>query len=154
QAARCRRLLQSSIVDFYLPWCVDKANGGYLESLRDGRFAATGEKFLTLQGRQLWFFSTLAREGIEKDAALAAAKSGIDFLRGHMLDRTNGGYFSKVTDAGKPVDPRKHVYLNAFAIYGLVSYYQATHDPQALADAQQLFRVLEEKAHDKKNGGY
>src|ERR1700693_454764 len=115
EAARCRSLLKTSIVDFYLPACIDTVNGGYLESLRDGKFAPTGEKFLTLQGRQLWFFSTLAREGIEKPAALGAAKSGIDFLRTHMHDRAHGGYFSKVSDTGKPIDPRKHVYLNAFA---------------------------------------
>src|SRR5437016_2972023 len=76
QAQRCRQILQTSLIDFYLPACVDRANGGYFESLRDGQFAATGEKFLTQQGRQLWFFSTLAGEGIQKEAALAAAKSG------------------------------------------------------------------------------
>ena len=74
QARRCRQILKTSIIDFYLPACVDTTNGGYLESLRGDRFAPTGEKFLTLQARQLWFFSTLAAAGIEKDAALAAAK--------------------------------------------------------------------------------
>jgi mannobiose 2-epimerase len=154
QAARCRQLLKTSVIDFYLPACVDTANGGYYESLRDGKFAPTGEKFLTLQGRQLWFFSTLAREGIEKQAARAASKSGYDFLLAHMYDSTHGGYYSKVDDTGKPVDPRKHVYLNAFAMYGLVAYHRATGDPKALAATRDLFRVLEEKAHDKKNGGY
>ena len=71
-----------------------------------------------------------------------------------MRDRKNGGYFSKVSDAGQPTDRRKHVYLNAFVLYGLVAYHQATRDPQALAAARDLFRVLEEKAHDRENGGY
>jgi mannobiose 2-epimerase len=154
QAQRCRQILKTSIVDFYLPACVDSVNGGYLESLRGGKFAPTGEKFLTLQGRQLWFFSTLAREGIEEKAARAAAKSGFDFLEGHLRDRKHGGYFAKVNDAGRPTDRRKHVYLNAFALYGLVAYHRATGDAQALAAAQELFRVLEEKAHDKRHGGY
>ena len=154
QAQHCLELLKTSVIDFYLPACLDSVNGGYLESLRGGKFAPTGEKFLTLQGRQLWFFSTLAREGIEKDAALAAAKSGIDFLEAHFRDGRHGGYFSKMSDDGKPVDSRKHVYLNAFAMYGLVSYYRATGDAEALGSAQALFRVLEDKAHDAKNGGY
>src|SRR5438874_3319443 len=80
QAARCRRILETSIVKFYLPNCVDQTNGGYLESLRDGKFAPSSEKFLTMQGRQLWFFSTLAHENIDKEAALAAAKTGFEFL--------------------------------------------------------------------------
>ncbi len=154
QAARCRHILKTSLVDFYLPACVDNDSGGYLESLRDGKFAATGDKFLTLQARQLWFFSTLAREGIEAKAALAAARSGFDFVERHMRDRQHGGYFSKVSDAGRATDRRKHVYLNAFALYGLVAYHQAARAPQALAAAQDLFRVLEEKAHDAKHGGY
>jgi mannobiose 2-epimerase len=153
-AKRCRTILKTSLVDFYLPACVDRDNGGYLESLRNCKFAPTGEKFLTMQGRQLWFFSTLAREGIENPAALAAAKTGYDFLEGRMRDRQHGGYFAKVTDSGQRRDPRKHVYLNAFALYGLTAYHRATGDATALTAAQDLFRVLEEKAHDKQHGGY
>jgi mannobiose 2-epimerase len=154
QAQRCRQILKTSIVDFYLPACVDSVNGGYLESLRGGKFAPAGEKFLTLQGRQLWFFSKLSFLGAQKQGAPAAAKAGFDFLEGHMRDRKHGGYFAKVSDAGQPTDRRKHVYLNAFALYGLVAYHRATGDAQALAAAQDLFRVLEEKAHDKRHGGY
>lgn len=154
QASRCRKILKSSLVDFYLPACVDPVHGGYLESLRDGMFAPTGERFLTQQGRQLWFFSTLAINGIEKPAALAAARSGFEFLERHMRDRQHGGYYSKVSDSGEPIDPRKHVYLNSFALYGLVAYHRASHDPAALTAAQDLFRILDEKAYDRKNGGY
>src|SRR6516162_3483012 len=57
QSRRCREILKTSIIDFYLPACVDRKDGGYFEALKGNRFAATGEKFLTLQSRQLWFFS-------------------------------------------------------------------------------------------------
>jgi mannobiose 2-epimerase len=154
QACRCRHILKTSLVDFYLPAAVDRANGGYFESLRDGKLAPSGEKFLTMQGRQLWFFSTLAREGIDRDAALDAARAGFEFLERSMRDRRHGGYFAKVTDTGEPRDPRKHVYLNAFALYGLVAYHRATGEPRALAAAQDLLRVLEDKAHDRRHGGY
>src|SRR5262249_19824239 len=112
------------------------------------------EKFLTQQGRQLWFFSTLARDGVEPKAAREAARAGYEFLEKHMRDRRHGGYFSKVTDAGAPLDTRKHVYLNAFALYGLVAYHRATGEAGALAAARDLFRVLEEKAYDRRHGGY
>src|SRR5262249_51221683 len=116
--------------------------------------APAGEKFLTLQARQLWFFSTLAAAGLEKEAALAAAKGGFDFLEGKFRDRAHGGYFAKVSDAGKPTDRRKHVYLNAFALYGLTAYHRATGEPAALEAARDLFRTLEARAHDEANGGY
>jgi mannobiose 2-epimerase len=154
QASRCRRILQESLVDFYLPACVDSTHGGYFESLRDDKFVATGEKFLVLQARHLWFFSTLVREGIRKEAAQTGAKSGFDFLENHMRDRRHGGYYAKVSDAGEAKDARKHVYLNAFALYGLVAYYRASGDDRALVAAKDLFKILEEKAYDRRNGGY
>src|SRR5262249_29194405 len=139
QARRCRHVLKTSLVDFYLPAAVDRRHGGYFESLRGGKLAPTGEKFLTQQGRQLWFFSTLAREGVEAKAAREAARAGYEFLEKHMRDRRHGGYFSKVTDAGAPLDTRKHVYLNAFALYGLVAYHRASGEAGALAAARDLF---------------
>jgi mannobiose 2-epimerase len=154
QARRCREILKTSIIDFYLPACVDQTNGGYFESLKNRRFAPSGERFLVLQTRQLWFFSTLAAAGIEKDAALPAAKKGFDFLEGHFRDRKNGGYFAKVSDVGQPTDRRKHVYLNSFALYGLVAYHRAAQSPEALAAAKDLFATLEAKAHDGRHGGY
>jgi len=154
QARRCRKILKTSIIDFYLPACVDRANGGYFESLKGDRFALTGEKFVTLQARQMWFFSTLAAAGIEKDAALDAARVGFDFLEKRFRDRVHGGYYAKVSDAGRPTDRRKHVYLEAFALYGLTAYHRATGDATALDAAKDLFRVLEAKAHDPVHGGY
>jgi mannobiose 2-epimerase len=154
QARRCRQILKASLVDFYLPAAVDTRHGGYLESLVGGKPAPTGEKFLVLQARHLWFFSTLAREGIEAKAARKAARAGFDFLEKHFRDPVHGGYFSKVTDAGKPADPRKHAYLNAFALYGLVAYHHAATEPRALDAARALFHVLEVKAHDRRHSGY
>lgn len=154
QAQRCRHILKTSLVDFYLPACVDPVIGGYFESLRAGKFVPTGERFLTLQARHLWFFSMLVENGIDPVRARAAAKSGFDFLEKYMRDRVHGGYYSKVTDTGAPKDKRKHVYLNAFALYGLVAYYRATKDPAALAAGKDLFGVLEAKAHDRRHGGY
>lgn len=154
QAARCERLLRSSLIDFYLPGCLDHEHGGYYEVLKDGRFAGSGEKFLTLQARHLWFFSTLALEGFDRDNALAAAKHGFEFIHGKMRDPEFGGYYSKVTDEGAPKDARKHAYLNSFALYGLVAYGRASGDARAITAAKALFEVLESKAHDKEFGGY
>ena len=154
QAERCRAILKESLIDFYLPACLDQRHGGYYEILRDGQFAGSGEKFLTLQARHLWFFSTLASEGFEPEKSLAAARHGYQFIQQKMRDPVHGGYYSKVTDTGEPKDPRKHAYLNAFTLYGLVVYHRASKDAGALEAARQLFQVLEEKAYDREFGGY
>jgi mannobiose 2-epimerase len=157
QAERCRRLLKESVIDFYLPGCIDQKNGGYHEVLKDGEFANANEKFLTLQARQVWFFSTLAKNGIDQEKALSAASHGFEFLQRKMLDREHGGYFSKVTDGGEIKDARKHAYLNSFALYALVAFAEASSNEQkavALKAAKELFEVLDGKAYDHEFGGY
>ena len=153
-AQQCRSILKESIVDFYLPGCVDQEHGGYLENLdSNGRFV-TDEKFLTLQARHLWFFSAIAKAGIDTDRALKAATLGYQFIEDHFHDPRNGGYFTKVARDGTPTDRRKHVYPLAFVIYGLVEYAEATGRDEPLHRAMNLFETLEAKCYDKEHGGY
>ncbi len=153
-ARRCRRLLEQSVIDFYLPACLDRQHGGYLEILDDqGKFAPS-EKFLTLQARQCWFFSTLAVSDVRRDEALAAARTGYEFLRTYFYDKNSGGYFAKTTRDGTPSDRRKHIYPNAFVIYALVEYHRATGDEEPLQQAMQLYQTLEKRCHDDQHGGY
>jgi len=154
-ADRCRKLLESSVLDFYFPDCVDTRHGGYLEVIdADGKFVGSDEKFLTLQARQLWTSSAMAEAGIRREELLPIAKTGYGFLVEHFRDAKYGGYYSKVTDAGVPLDRRKHVYLNAFALYALTAYHRASGLPEPLKLAQKLFQTIEEKAYDKAAGGY
>lgn len=153
-ADRCRRMLESSVFDFYFPGCIDQHQGGYLESLDDnGNFIGT-DKFLTLQARQLWFFSACAVQGIHRDESLAAAKTGYAFLQNHFRDPDNGGYFVSTTREGAPVDRRKHVYPLSFVIYGFVEYHRATGLQAPLDEALKLFEELDLHCHDAINGGY
>lgn len=154
QASRCRELLRRSVLDFYLPGCIDVVNGGYLEDWRDGRFLARGEKFVTLQARQVWFFSTLAAANIERPRCLEAAWTGHLFLERFFRDPRSGGYFSTTDEMGNVKDPRKHAYHNAFVLYALVAYHQATRDRAVLRRAQELFRALDQRAYDARYGGY
>lgn len=154
QARRCRRILQETIVDFFLPACLDRINGGYFEVEEGGKFRPAGEKFLLLQARHAWFFSFIAEHGIAAEEALDAARSGIEFLETHMRDRSRGGYFSTVTDAGEPIDRRKHIGLNVFALFALARYSLASGDTAALTAARDLFKTLETHARDHQYGGY
>lgn len=155
RSKECLQLLNSSILDFYLPNAVDTKHGGFLENLdANGHFVSGGGKFLTLQARQIWTFSTCAERGIRKEECLAAAKQGFDFLQKHFYDSKNGGYYNQLNDDGTVRDSKKHSYLNSFALYALAAYYRASSDPTALKAATNLFETLDEKAYDKQRGGY
>lgn len=65
------------------------------------------------------------------------------------MDKENGGIFWSMKYDGTPEDTTKHTYNQAFSIYALSSYYEATHDEEALAMAKELFHIIETKCTDE-----
>ena len=106
------------------------------------------EKGCILNSRILWFFAnaymTLGEEKLKEDADHAYA-----FLKEKCLDREYGGMFWSVTYDGKPSDTTKHTYNQAFAIYALSSYYDATGNKEALEIARGLQKVIEDRCTDE-----
>lgn len=87
---------------------------------------------------------TLGEEKLKEDADHAYA-----FLKEKCLDREYGGMFWSVTYDGKPSDTTKHTYNQAFAIYALSSYYDATGNKEALEIARGLQKVIEDRCTDE-----
>ena len=101
-----------------------------------------------LNSRILWFFSnSYMLLGDEK--LLDDARHAYLFLKEHCLDRENGGIYWSLTYDGKPEDTTKHTYNQAFAIYALSSYYDASKDKEALETAKGLRKIIEEKCKDE-----
>ena len=107
----------------------------------------TCEKGCILNSRILWFFAnaymTLGDAGL-----LEYARHAYDFLKKYCWDTECGGVFWSVTFDGKTGDETKHTYSQAFAIYALSSYYDASKDREALKLAWQLFHRIEESCTD------
>lgn len=101
-----------------------------------------------LNSRILWFFSS-AYVLLKEDHLLEYARHACDFLMKHCLDKVNGGIFWSLNYDGTVQDTTKHTYNQAFAIYALSSYYEASGDPKALKTAFELFRLIEEKCRDE-----
>ena len=68
-------------------------------------------------------------------------------------DRDHGGVYWSVDAAGRPVNDRKHVYAQAFTIYGLAEYARATSSREALEWAHELFALVEVHTYDERSGG-
>ena len=104
------------------------------------------EKGCILNSRITWFFAS-AYVLLKDESLLDEARHGYEFLKNHCLDKENGGIFWSLNYDGSPLDTTKHTYNQAFAIYALSAYYEASGDAQALA--KQLFEIIETKCTDK-----
>ena len=100
-----------------------------------------------VHGRILWVFATAgARYG--QATWLEAAGAAWRFLAERLYDQRRGGL------AFSTADGQKHLYVQAFGIYGLAAYARATGETAALDLARSLYETVEERAGDSIYGGY
>lgn len=143
--------LQEKIIPFWKN-LKDTENGGYYGFQDfDLKLHKGGEKGCILNSRILWFFSAAAMQ-LGDNALLADAEWAYRFLRDKYLDKEYGGLYWSVTAKGEPLDTTKHTYSQAFGIYALAAYYEATGDKEALKLALTLYHLIEESCRDE--GGY
>ena len=150
------RMLRENILPFWYPQVIDEEGGGYrLNHDASGAWQGPTDKALVVQARTLWFFSRLYNAGYGSQEHLQAADHGYAFLRDALWDDAFGGFFWAVSANGKVATrPNKHLYGQAFALYALVEYAQASGRGEVLHMADSLFYLIEEKAHDAAYGGY
>lgn len=124
---------------------IDKDFGGYYGLLDfDLKLDKKAVKGCILNSRILWFFSNVYLT--TKDASvLPYADHAFEFLKTYCLDTEYGGVFWSMTYDGAIDDSTKHTYNQAFAIYALSSYYDATGKKEALRYALDLFHLIETK---------
>uniref|UniRef100_UPI003A8745E1 AGE family epimerase/isomerase n=1 Tax=Alistipes putredinis TaxID=28117 RepID=UPI003A8745E1 len=104
-ADQYRSELMDSVLPFWLEHSHDKTYGGYVSCLdRDGSVYDT-DKFIGLQGREVWLFSILCNKVEKRKEWLDCAIQGGEFLRKYGHDGKYDWYFS-LTREGKPIiDP-------------------------------------------------
>lgn len=158
-AAELRHALRDELLAPWYPRAIDREHGGFLTQF-DYRFQPTGDqrKMIVTQARHVWT-NARAAAFFRDSSFLPAARQGVAFLRDHMWDGADGGFFWLVTRAGTPIPERdgrliKQAYGEAFGIYALATYHEVTRDTAALALARAAFRWLDLHAHDPRHGGY
>lgn len=126
----------------------DDVNGGFYGYVDyDLKVKKDAPKGGILSSRVLWFFSN-AYVLLKDEKLLKEAAHAYDFLINSCLDKEKGGVFWMVDYEGKPLDTMKHTYNQAFAIYALSSYYEASGKEEALSFAVKLFNLIEENCYD------
>jgi mannobiose 2-epimerase len=143
-----------SILQFWMLNTPDEKQGGFIGRIDGGdRLHPEASKGLVLNSRILWAFSAAWRhtgQWIYRPVATRA----YEYLSTRFLDPIAGGAFWCLDSTGEPLDTRKRIYGQAFALYGLSEYYRATADSAALDKAIGLFRVIEAHSFDTEHGGY
>ena len=126
----------------------DNEHGGYTGlvdyNLRVDKRAVKG---CILNNRITWFFSK-AYMMYRTPKLLSEATHAYEFLRDYCIDEEYGGVYWSVEYDGTPSDTTKHTYNQAFAIYALSAYYEATQDEEALDLAFELYDVIENRCTD------
>ncbi|MDR8393568.1 AGE family epimerase/isomerase [Aliifodinibius sp. S!AR15-10] len=155
--------IDSVLTDQYQLWyprTVDNEYGGFLSRYsHDWQPVGPQDKMIVTQARHTWTASKVAYRDSSQKGFLKYGRHGFDFLRRTMWDDEHGGFYTTVSREGdvRTEDDgviRKGLYGNAFGIYGLASYYQASGDTAALELAKKAFRWLDNGSHDKEYGGY
>lgn len=144
-------LARKHLTDKILPFwskLKDDVNGGfygYMDyNLEVDKKAVKG---CILNSRILWFYSN-AYLTLKDESLLAYAKHAFEFMKNHCLDKENGGIFWSLNCDGSVFDDTKHTYNQAFAIYALCSYYDASKEEEALNMAFVLVDLIESKCTD------
>ncbi len=142
-----RTELMQRIVPFWKKLRDDEHGGYYGYMDFDLQVDKEYEKGCILNSRILWFFSNAYLTLKEKEL-LDEADHAYLFMKNYCKDPENGGVFWSVTYDGKVADSTKHTYNQAFAIYALSSYYEASGKEEALEFARELFRIIESTCTD------
>ena len=135
-AERYRKELYDSVLPFWLDKSQDKEYGGYFTCLnRDGSVFDT-DKFVWLQGREIWMFAMLYNQ-VEKNPAWLACAEHYDF------------YFS-LTREGKPIIAPYNIFSNTFACMAFAQLAVATGNEHYADVARKIFqRILDRRSNPK-----
>ncbi len=143
--------LKECIIPFWKNLRDDRSGGYYGYVDHELNIYKTAEKGCILNSRILWFFSN-AYMLLKDDSLLDEARHAFMFLKDHCMDNEFGGIFWSLNHDGSVNVSTKYTYNQAFAIYALSSYYDASKDEKALTLAREIYRVIEGKCTD--DGGY
>lgn len=135
---RYRGDLTGNILPFWLRHGWDRVNGGVYTCVdRDGTLMDS-TKSVWFQGR-FGYVCALAYNTIEKNENwLAASRSAVDFLLAHCVD-VDGHFFFTVTATGEPVQKRRYVFSECFAIMALAEYAKASGELSYARKAREIY---------------
>ncbi len=141
--------LLDSVLPFWLEKSLDKECGGYFTCLdREGNVFDT-DKFIWLQGREVWMFSMLYNKVEKRQEWLDAAIHGAEFLKKYGHDGNYNWYFS-LTREGKPLVEPYNIFSYTFATMAFGQLSIATGNEEYAKIAKTTFDIVLSKVDNPK----
>ncbi len=148
-ASRYRSELIDNVLPFWLNHSIDNESGGYFTCLlRDGKVFDT-DKFIWLQGRQVWMFAMLYNKLERRQEWLDCAVHGGEFLKKYGHDGNFNWYFSLARD-GKPLIEPYNIFSYTFATMAFGQLSLATGKQEYADIAKKTFEIILAKADNPK----
>lgn len=143
-----------NILNYWSKNTLDQEHGGFIGK-RDhfNRVVDKASKGIILNTRILWSYSA-ASNHLKTDAYKTECDRAYEYLNTFFRDKTYKGVYWALDYAGQPINKRKQVYAQSFAIYALSEYYQFSKNEEAKTWAIELFGQLEKHAKDNEKVGY
>lgn len=138
-----REELNGRVLPFWLRHALDRENGGYFNCLDAAGRPYDSRKHVWMQGRGLWMFSRLYNSWEPCAEYKDAAGLIFRFLRAHARQGEPRCWFS-LTEDGKPTGFQRKPYTAFFVALGFLEYSKITKDESLVAEAAELFWLMEE----------
>lgn len=141
--------LLDKVIPFWLNKSQDLEYGGYFTCLeRDGQIFDT-DKFIWMQGREVWMFSTLYNKVEKKQEWLDCAIQGAEFLKKYGHDGNYNWYFS-VDREGHPLVEPYNIFSYTFAVIAFGQLSIATGNQEYAEIAKKTFDIVLSKVDNPK----
>jgi N-acylglucosamine 2-epimerase len=141
--------LLNNVVPFWENHSKDEEFGGYFTCLdREGKVFDT-DKFIWLQGREIWMFSTLYNKVEQKQQWLDMALHGAKFLQKYGHDGNLNWYFS-LTREGQPLVQPYNIFSDCFATMAFGQLYKATGNEEYGQIAKKTFENILKRSDNPK----
>jgi len=141
--------LMEKIIPFWEKNSPDVEFGGYFTCLdRQGNVFDT-DKFMWLQGRQVWFFSMIYNQLEPRQSWLDMALHGARFMEENGMD-ANGNWYFSLTREGKPLVQPYNIFSDCFACMAFAELYKATGDTKHKDIAVNTFRNIQARSTNPK----
>ena len=144
-AERYKTELLQNCLPFWLEHSIDSEYGGYFSCLgRDGSVYDT-DKFIWLQGREVWLFAMLYNKVEKRQEWLDCAVQGAEFLKKYGHDGNYDFYFS-LNRQGRPLVQPYNIFSNTFACMAFAQVAEATGSDEYAEIAKKTFaRILDRR---------